>query len=839
MIPWAYFWNNLRLRPLRTLLTILSVAGAVAAVVSVLQATAATHIQLHSIDTTFDSTVAMEVIAADTSPFSPGDVPDLSQQPGVAAVIPVFRVFTKVVAGRKDVRCLTTGTDLQKYRAIRDFTLLSGQMATNPGEMSLEASVAEYLGVEPGVEIKLGARTLPWLLTGKVSGIYKLSAADSAEETSAVMTTLADASKLGRAPGKVTALQIVLRNRADEAAVAEQIRASLPRHLIVTKSASVGDLSRPTQAMIGVGLNVAALLSFVAAVFIVFNSFQMSVAERQRQLALMRIVGATVEQVRASLYWEAAFLGCTGTVLGIIPGIMVSSSLTHSMQEVMGFRNMVPVATQPHTILAGLLFGPLVTLLSVWYPARAACEAEPLAALKLNVPKRQRFSRKVAAVSAVMSLLFAVLLFVMTYFGIYADVSSILAIAAVEVGGAFLLPELIRPCLWIYYRIVGCLFPVEAQLGHRQLIENFDRTALTVAVLFVVSAASVSVGNTTTSLTGNIQAWMDRTVIADYLLFASRPTVDMSDAESLPQELASRIENIPEIQMIDEITFTLASVNGTAGLLAVQLYDGYETLPIELIEGDADELPQRLRSGEALLGSVLANLLHVKPGDTVSVEVSGVTHLTRVAGIVREYTAGGLMLQMDSVAARERFSLPSAQVYGIRADDAARSAVGEELQTLAREYGLIFQSLSDLQELVQNLVSGITNRLFLILILALVIAAFAIVNSQTMNVIEQTRHLGMLRVVGMLQAQACRMFMFQSLILGMLGIVPGMIVGVVMSFLTILSFQGVTDHGVEFVADTNLLTAYLICGLLLSLFAAALPAIRAARLKPLEAIHEE
>ena len=839
MIPWAFFWNNLRLRPLRTLLTILSVAGAVAAVVSVLQATAATQIQLNSIHTTFDSPVAMEVVAADTSPFSADDIPGLAKQPGVATVIPVFRVFTKVIAGPKDVRCLTTGTDLQKYRAIREFALLSGQMATNPGEVSLEASVAEHLGVQPGAEIRIGARGLPWLLTMKVTGIYKLSAADSVEETSAIMTTLTDASKLGRAPGKVNALQIVLQNRAEEVDVAERIRGSLPHHLILTKSASAGDLSRPTQAMIGVGLNVAALLSFVAAVFIVFNSFQMSVAERQRQLALMRIVGATVEQIRASLYREAVFLGCIGTVLGIIPGIMGSSSLTHSMQEVMGFKNMVPVVTQPHAVLAGILFGPLVTLLSVWYPARAACDAEPLAVLKSTLPKRQQFSRKLAAVAGVMSLLFAVLMFMITYFGVYADIASILAIAAVEVGGAFLLPELIRPCLRIYYCMIRCFFPVEAQLGHRQLIENFDRTALTVAVLFVVSAASVSVSNTTTSLTGNIQSWMERTVTADYLLFASRPTVDMSDAEPLPKELAARIESIPGIKMIDEITFTLASVNGTAGLLAVQLYDGYETLPIDLIEGVAADLPQRLRSGEALLGSVLANLLHVKPGDTVSVEVSGATHMVRVAGIMREYTAGGLMLQMDSIAARELFPLPSAQVYGIRADDSARSAVGEELKTVAREYGLIFQSLSDLQELVHNLVSGITNRLFLILILALVIAAFAIVNSQTMNVIEQTRHLGMLRVVGMLQAQAFRMFLFQSLILGMLGIVPGILIGVVMSFLTILSFQGVTDHGVEFVADTRLLAAYLLCGLLLSLSAAALPAIRAARLKPLEAIHEE
>ncbi|MBM4075026.1 MAG: FtsX-like permease family protein, partial [Planctomycetes bacterium] len=490
-------------------------------------------------------------------------------------------------------------------------------------------------------------------------------------------------------------------------------------------------------------------------------------------------------------------------------------------------------------ILAGLLFGPLVTLVSVWLPARGACEVKLLAAFKSNIPKRQYFSKKLAKFAGIISLLFAALMFTITYWDLYADIASILAVTFVEIGAAILLPGLISPCTSLYFRLVGRFFPVEAQLGHRQLMENFDRTALTVAVLFVVSAASISVGNTTMLLTGNIQSWMERTIISDFLLFASRPTVDMSDAEPLPEDLSSRIHNIRGIKTMDEITFALASISGHGCLLLAQMCDGYETLPIDLIEGDASSLQQRLQSGEALLGSVLANLLHVKPGDTVNVEVSGVTQVIRIAGLVREYKAGGLMIHMDANAARERFPLPSAQVLGIRVDVPERSSVGEELKAVAREYGLIFQSLSDLHHLVQSIVSGITNRLFLILILALIIAAFAIVNSQTMNVIEQTRHLGMLRVVGMLQSQAFRMFLFQSLILGMLGIVPGMITGSVMSYLTMSSFRRITDHGVSFAVDTRLMTAYLTSGLMLSLAAAILPAIRAGRLKPLEAIHEE
>ena len=108
-----------------------------------------------------------------------------------------------------------------------------------------------------------------------------------------------------------------------------------------------------------------------------------------------------------------------------------------------------------------------------------------------------------------------------------------------------------------------------------------------------------------------------------------------------------------------------------------------------------------------------------------------------------------------------------------------------------------------------------------------------------MNVIEQTRHLGVLRVVGMSRLQVFRMFLFQAFVLGLLALLPGMIVGVFVAFLITISFRGVADHGVAFAVHPMLLACYLSSGLLLCLLAATLPAIRAGRLKPLEAIHEE
>lgn len=197
------------------------------------------------------------------------------------------------------------------------------------------------------------------------------------------------------------------------------------------------------------------------------------------------------------------------------------------------------------------------------------------------------------------------------------------------------------------------------------------------------------------------------------------------------------------------------------------------------------------------------------------------------------------MIIMDLTAAQTLFPIRDSQVYGIRTAPASTESVGDALRAISRERGLIFQSLLDLRDLVHRMISGLTSRLWTILFLALIIAGFAIVNTLTMSVIQQTRQLGLMRVVGMTRWQVVRMFLIQALVLGLLALVPGTGLGVLMAYLITVSFQGVADNGVVFVFNPTALALYLVMGILLSLLAAILPAVRAVRLNPLEAIHEE
>lgn len=839
MIPWSFSWNNLRLRPLRTLLTVLSIAGGVAAVVAVLQAVAATRGQLDSMQKMLGEREVIEIVADDTSAFPLGDLPELTQLPGVQKTLPIFRVFTKVLLGKEEARGIAVGANLDEYFEGRDFTLVAGRMPTAANEVCLEAGVAEHLHAKVGDEIRIGARGLPWLLTKQVAGILTLEKMSAIEETASIFMPLADAARLGKAAGKVTSLQLVLTPETDVDELARMIRRTLQPPLLVNNTASAADMTRPTEAIINIGLNVAALLSLVAAVFIVINTFQISVTERRKQTALIRIVGATTEQVRASMYREAFALGGVGTVCGIIAGVLGSAALSKGMDGIYGFDRPLTIPIHPLAIMAGFIFGPVVTLIAVWYPTKRACEHRPLAVLKsASAPQRETPVRRTTLLGLIL-LAISLVMFGCTARKIMPDVTSILGIALVQISGVVFLPRLIRPVSAALYLLIGRVFPVEAQLGHRQLLDNFGRTSLTISVMFIVSGTSISVGNTTLSITHDVQSWLDRTLTADYLLRASKPRVDMSEADPLPSELKSEILQIPGVQSIDNISFSLSSIDGVSATLMSRALAGHKLLPIDLVEGDYSELKPKLLAGHAVIGTVLAHRLGVGPGEEIRLEIGGISHVLPVAGVVREYTAGGLMVIMDSTAAAELFPIQPAQLFGIRAGPQATPATGEKLREFSREHGLIYQSHADLKELVQSLILGLTDRLWMILILALVIAGFAIVNTLTMNVIEQTRYLGLLRVVGMTRVQVIRMFLFQAFVLGSLALIPGAIIGIVMAWLITISYAGVIEHAVKFSIDFQLLGAYLTSGVLLSILSAMIPAIRAGRLKPLEAIHQE
>ncbi len=259
----------------------------------------------------------------------------------------------------------------------------------------------------------------------------------------------------------------------------------------------------------------------------------------------------------------------------------------------------------------------------------------------------------------------------------------------------------------------------------------------------------------------------------------------------------------------------------------------------DLIDAAPGNVIERMQKGEVVIGSVLAERRKLRVGDTVPISAGEGQLQLKIAGIANDYMAGGLTIYMTKEQAEELLGAGGASVFVITARDDQLEAVERQLSEICRAEGLILQSYAQLVQFIDGMIDGIVASLWMLLALGCIIAAMGLVNTLTMNILEQTREIGMLRVVAMTRGQVRTMIVAQAMQLGILGLVPGAAAGVFVAYAIGQSAMAVLGHDVEFQARPGLVLGCLAFGLLLVLAASWLPAERAARLELSDALHYE
>jgi putative ABC transport system permease protein len=262
-------------------------------------------------------------------------------------------------------------------------------------------------------------------------------------------------------------------------------------------------------------------------------------------------------------------------------------------------------------------------------------------------------------------------------------------------------------------------------------------------------------------------------------------------------------------------------------------------LSLAIVEGSEADLRAGLARGEAVLGTALAHRAGLKAGGEIVLKTVHGDRTLRVAGIVKEYTVGGLALYTSweegqklmgfkDVNAFEVYALPG------RAEEAERSVRGY----CARK-GLLDQSNAQVRDVVDGIVASVEGFLWVLIVLVFVVAALGIVNTLTMNVHEQTRELGVLRAIGLKRGQLRKLVLAQAAGLGVLSVLPGIAAGIVLAWLMNAATYSFSGHRVEFILRGGFMAGCAAVALAISLLAALLPARRAARLRIIEALHYE
>lgn len=837
----TYTLREFRRRPGRTLLTLLGIVIGVAALVAVSLSTATVRDAYRTMFDSVGGRAELEVAATGGGAFDPAAASDLGAVDGVEAVVPVVQTQAALLAGGGRASVLVLGVDPGLDGLVRDYDLRAGEPlgAGDPpgGEAGvlLEAGYADSLGVAAGDLVRVLTPT--GLVEAEVGGLVASPGAAAFNGGAVVFMHIDDARRFFAVDG-VTALQLVLASEAGTHAVEERLAATLPVGLSVRTPASRGDLAEDSVATTESGLDSLSGLSLVAGAFIILNAFLMSVGERRRQIALLRALGATRRQVTRLLLREAAVLGVVGTALGLALAYVVSSGLSRAMGRLVG-ADLPGLAVSWQPFVLGAIVGPTLALAATYVPARRAGRIEPLEGLvsegvETASPGARRWPSYLGLALVAVSLAAAAALLQGTL-----DASAAAPLFMALVTGCVLAVPLVTPVLSRFWAAV--LTPVlgmEGRLAFRQLERHRTRTNLTVGVLFVAVVVAVSMGGALLTNVQDSADWYDRTIVGDYFVRGVIPDSGTMRAAAIEPRIGTEIAALEGVEEVYPFSFLEARAAGRPVIVLARAFDS-GPLPLDLEVGAPEEVRAGLERGEVVLGTALAGAADVDVGGSIEVETPSGPVTYRVAGLVTEYTAGGFALYMDYPTAERDFRVAGADLYVVSAAAGGVDSLDSGIRALVAREGLLLQSQADFRQLVADMIDGILGFLWLLIALVFVVASLGVVNTLTMNVLEQTREIGLLRAVAMTRRQLRRMILSQALGMAAVSVVPGLAIGVAVQYLLNRGTRALSGLPVDFSVSPVVLVSTLVAALLISLLAAYFPARRAARLEVVRALQYE
>ena len=752
----------------------------------------------------------------------------IRQLPGVEAAQGAVEGYAQFVArdGKPIVTggAPTLGVNFDPNPQLSDLRVVTGNPPQAPGEVVMDAGTAGKYHFAVGQSVRIlfagSARTFT------ISGIAQFGTADNLAGATLAAFTLPVAQQVMQEVGRLDDINVVTSPGASKPAVQRAITAALPAGVqVVTGQTVVAEQTTAvSQALsfFSTALLVFAFISLFVGGFTIFNTFSIIVGQRTRELALLRIVGASRRQVFRSVLAEAAIVGLASSVIGLGLGVLAAIGLEALLR---GFGITLPTGSLVfglRTVLVGLAVGVGVTVVAAIGPARNAVRIPPIAALSDQSSAGDGSLRRRFIWGAAVALAGAALLAV----GLAKPVIALVGVGAVLifVGVAMLSPAIARPISSVIGRPLARVLGVPGQLGRENSMRSPRRTAQTASALMVGLALVAAMSVFGASLSKSATASVDDAVRADLLVTTGNGAGNFSNAVVAK---AAAVPGVTQTTIIYGGQFEIR--NTLASLIAVSTQHLTDTVILRMASGSSAALDQ----GDLLLDSTTAQSDHLSVGGTVPVAFARTgSSSMRIGGIFEANALIGKYL-VSAAFFQSHFStpLPAAMLLRTNGSGGVDQAV---TNALAPYPNVQVQTKAQFEQTQVKSVNQLLGLVYALLALAVLIALIGIVNTLMLSVFERTREIGLLRAVGMRRRQVRAMIRSEAVILAIFGAIIGIVIGTGLGIALVSSLkqQGITDT----VVPASSLVIFLLLAALLGLIAASWPARRAAKLDVLAAI---
>jgi putative ABC transport system permease protein len=729
--------------------------------------------------------------------------------------------------GNPDFGPPTFGTSWGEVDDLNPFNLVGDSRApTRAGEVVIDKASADSLELELGDTVRF--QTPAGGGEAELVGIAKFGTADSPFGASFVMFDLATAEEQLAEPGQIDSVGIVAEDGVSQTQVRDQVAEALGDDYEVVTGAQITKENQDDAAQgfsfFRIFLLVFAAISIVVGGFVIYTSFSFIVAQRQRQVALLRAIGASRRQVLWSVVLEALVVGLVASVVGYMLGVGLAALLSSVIIE-----DGASLTILPTSVIVGLLIGTLVTLGSAFFPAWRASRVAPVAAMRsVDIDTSHRSLVRLGLGLAVLVL------------GVASLVSG-LGSGTIQVAGfgVFLVftalvilgPTAARPAAITLGRPLPVVRGVVGRLAQQNAARNPKRTASTGSALMIGLGIVSLFLVFNASLRQSIDDSVDDRFSGDFVIDSGTGFM----GGGLPSEVASEINDLPEVGAATGVRFGFAEVEGSSTTIGgLDPETGFDLFDVGIVDGD----PSGLDADGIGVFKDKAEDEGWRVGDEINVRFAetGDQTFTIVALLDTRDLTGTYVMGPEAFDA----NIPTAgdaQIWIRLADGVSIDEGREAITPVLDEFPTA--ELQDLSEFKASTKAQFDPFLILVnvlLALTILIAMIGIVNTLILSVVERTREIGLTRAVGASRGQIRSTIRWEALLIAAFGLMAALGIGIFFGwvFVNALKDEGFSSFVIPF-RDLLIVT---IVTAVLTLLAALFPAAWAGRRPILSAISQ-
>ena len=672
-----------------------------------------------------------------------------------------------------------------------------------------------------------------------ISGIVKFGSVSTIGGATLAGFDLPTAQRIFDMEGKLDEIAVAAKPGVSDQQLATELRGALPANTQVRTAADqakddASDTNQFISFLRTFLLSFGGIALFVGA-FVIANSLSITIAQRTRELATLRTVGASRRQVLRSILIESVVVGVLASIVGLFLGLGLAKGLFW-LFDAIGFT--LPnsgLTFETRTIIVALVVGIVVTVGASLRPAIRATRVPPIAAVRegATLPE-SRFARFRTPAAVIVAILgFALVIYGLFGGGGTATVllsmgaGALLVFIGVALFAARLVPAFATVLGWPTARFGG----VSGQLAQGNARRNPQRTASTAAALMIGLALVTLVAVLGQGIRSSFTGAVDKIFVSDYAITAqnnfSPLPVDAAEAASR----ASGVEAVASVRAGQALAFgsveNVTAVTPNAGdAIALDWSEGSQAVFSELGENGAFVDNDYAEKHNLQIGSPIK--ITVPNGDVVPLVIKGIF----------DPPAGGSpfgTVTFSSATFDKNFDQPENLFSFVKMTGGVTDENTQALENSLKDFpNAKAQTRDEFKDNQVSFLNNILNVLYILLALSVIVSLFGIINTLVLTVFERTREIGTLRAVGMTRRQVRRMIRYESVITALIGAALGIVLGLVLAGLLTARVDFI-----NFAVPITQIVVFAIAAIIVGIVAAILPARRAAKLNVLQALQYE